>query len=121
MKLFKKRFPFLEQLDSQDCGPTCLRMICSYYGKNFSLEFFKENCSMFRQGISLAALSSMAEKIGFRSLYVKINFEKLAEKAPLPAVAFWNQDHFVVVYKIKENNVYVADPRVGLITYSKKE
>jgi len=121
MKIFKRKFPFMEQLDSQDCGPSCIRMIASHYGKNFPLEFFKENCSMFREGVSLAGLSNMAEKIGFRSLYVKVGFEKMAGNAPLPAIAYWNQDHFVVVYRIKDNKVYVADPGLGLITYSKKE
>ncbi|HEY6978768.1 MAG TPA: peptidase domain-containing ABC transporter [Chitinophagaceae bacterium] len=121
MKIFKRKFPFREQLDAQDCGPSCIRMIANHYGKNFSLEFFKENCSMFRQGISLAGLSEMAEKTGFRTLYVKVNFEKMVEKAPLPAVAHWDQDHFIVVYKIKNNKVYVADPAFGLITYTRKE
>ncbi len=121
MKLFKRKFPFLPQLDSQDCGPSCIRMIASYYGKDFSLDFLKAKCAMFKQGVSLSGLSSTAEEIGFRSLYVKVDFDKLSEKAPLPAIAFWNQDHFVVVYKIHKNKVYVADPGGGLITYTREE
>lgn len=121
MKLFKRKFPFKQQLDSQDCGPSCIRMISSYYGKDFSLDFFRDKCAMFRQGVSLSNLSATAEEIGFRSLYVKVSFEKMAEKAPLPAIAFWNQDHFIVVYKVRKNKVYVADPGTGLITYSREE
>jgi ATP-binding cassette subfamily B protein len=55
-----------------------------------------------QRGVSLANLSEMAEAIGFRSLYVKVSFEKMIEKAPLPAVAHWNQDHFIVVYKLEK-------------------
>ena len=121
MRFFKRKFPVIKQLDSQDCGPSCIRMIAKYYGKDFSQEFLREKCSMFREGVSLSSLSEMAEAIGFRSLYVKVSFEKMAERAPLPAVAHWNQDHFIVVYRIEQNKIYVADPGLGTITYTKEE
>jgi ATP-binding cassette subfamily B protein len=121
MGLFKKKFAVIRQLDSQDCGPGCIRMIAGYYGKDLSQEFLRDKCSLFREGISLAGLGTLAEETGFRSLYVKVSFEKMAEKAPLPAIAHWDQDHFIVVYKIKKNRVYVADPGLGHITYTKEE
>jgi ATP-binding cassette subfamily B protein len=117
----KKRFPLIRQLDSQDCGPACIRMIAAHYGRDFSQEFLTEKCPMFKQGVSISSLSEVAEAIGFRCLYVKVGFQKMMEKAPLPAVAYWNQEHFIVVYKIKDNKVYVADPAIGLITYTIEE
>src|SRR5918911_72867 len=107
MELFKKKFPLIKQLDSQDCGPSCIRMVARHYGKHFSQELLSQKCSMFKEGVTLVNLSAMAEEIGFRTLYVKVSFEKMMEKAPLPAVVHWNQEHFVVVYKIKKNRVYV--------------
>ena len=67
-------------------------------------------------------LSDAAEKIGFKSLGVQIDFKTLVEAAPKPCIIHWNKLHFVVVYKIDNSGkVYISDPSYGLITYTKKE
>ena len=91
-----------KQHDQMDCGATCLRMIAKHYGKHYSLEKLREMTFITRQGVSLLGISEAAEKIGFRTMGVKITFEQLAE-APLPCVVHWKQEHFVVVYGIKES------------------
>jgi ATP-binding cassette subfamily B protein len=96
-------------------------MIAKYFGKNYSLEFLREKCFISREGVSLLGISDAAEYIGFRTLGAKIDFDKLENKVPLPCIAHWRQNHFVVIYKIKKNRVYVADPGHGLITYTKEE
>jgi ATP-binding cassette subfamily B protein len=116
-----KKVPFYRQLDAKDCGPTCLRMVAKHYGKSLAIEKLRALSETTREGSSLHFLADAAEKIGFRSLGVKINFEQLSEDAPLPAIVFWNKIHFVVVYKIKKNTVYVADPAHGYLTYTKEE
>ena len=103
-----------------DCGPTCLRMIAKHHGKNYSLEFLREKCYINRTGVNLAGISDGAGIIGFRSLAVQVPFEKIRE-APLPCIAYWRQRHFVVVYKVKKDTVWVADPGYGLVKYSKEE
>ena len=108
-------------MDQADCGPTCIRMIAKHYGKSYSLEYIRERSYITRVGVSLLGLSEAAQSIGLRSLAVSINFDRLAEEAPLPCIAHWRNRHFIVVYKIKKNTVYVADPAHGLITYSKSE
>jgi ATP-binding cassette subfamily B protein len=115
------KFPFINQLDSNDCGLACIRMIARYYGKEFSSQDLNECSNLSNQGISLSNLSKSAEKIGFRSLYLLSDFDKLVKEIPLPAIAHWNQNHYVVVYKIKKDLVYVADPAFGLATYKKEE
>lgn len=104
-----------------DCGPTCLRMIAKYYGRSLSLTKLRTLAETTRQGSSLSYVSEAAEKVGFRTLGVSIGFEKLKRDALLPCIVFWKQEHFVVVYKITKERVYVADPAHGLITYSQKE
>ncbi len=75
-----------------------------------------------REGVSLLGISDAAESIGMRTKGVRVSFSGLIEEVPLPCVAHWKQNHFVVVYKIKKNGkVFVADPAHGLINYSKKE
>lgn len=116
-----KQFPFYKQLDHKDCGPTCVRMICKYYGKTYSMPFLREKASLTRDGVTLLGISDLAESIGFRTLGVRVTFEQLEEQLPLPCIAHWRLNHFVVIHKIKKNKVYVADPAHGLITYSKEE
>jgi ATP-binding cassette, subfamily B, bacterial len=73
------------------------------------------------QGISMLGMSQAAERIGFRTSGVKIDFETLKKDAPLPCIVHWNQNHFVVVYKITRKKVYVADPAASRIGYSHQE
>lgn len=113
-------FPFYKQPDAKDCGPTCLRIVSKYYGKLISLQEIRYLTETSREGSNLLKLSDAAEAIGFKTIGVKLHFNKLKE-APLPAIVHWNNQHFVVVYKIKKDTVYVSDPSYGLITYSSKD
>jgi len=114
-------FPFYKQPDEMDCGPTCLRMIARHYGKSISLQDLRALANTTRIGSSLFGLSEAAEKIGFRTIGVKISYQQLEEEATFPCIAHWNQNHFVVVYKIKNDTVYIADPGHGLLKYSKAD
>lgn len=114
-------FPFYHQPDTMDCGPTCLRMIAKFYKREISLEKLRNMSETTRAGSSLLGISKTAEAIGFRTLGVKSSFANLVENAPLPCICFWNERHFVVVYQIKNNKVFIADPAHGLLTYSKRE
>jgi ATP-binding cassette subfamily B protein len=114
-------FPHFLQPDTMDCGPTCLRIISKHYGRSISLQKLRSLSDTTRNGSSLQGVADAAEKIGFRTLGVKIDFEALSEQAPLPCIVFWHQSHFVVVYKIKKGTVYVSDPAHGLLEYSKQE
>jgi len=115
------KFPHYRQLDTMDCGPTCLRIIAKYYGKNYSLQSLREKSFITREGVSLLGISDAAENIGFRTLAAKIPFDKLKEEAPTPFIAHWRQQHFVVVYGFKKDKVLVSDPAHGLVKFSKKE
>lgn len=114
------KFPFYKQPDSKDCGPTCLRIVTKHFGKLISLQEIRELSETTRAGSNLLKLSDAAEGIGFKSIGVKLDYIKLTE-APLPLIVHWNKNHFVVVYKIKNNIVYISDPAYGLITYTKEE
>jgi ATP-binding cassette subfamily B protein len=104
-----------------DCGPACLRMIAKFYGKHFSLPYLREKSFIDREGVSLLGISYAAEAIGFRTMSVKIPFQQLLDEDVVPFIAHWRQKHFVVVYKVKKNKVYVADPAHGLVTMSRQE
>ena len=114
-------FPFYQQLDAMDCGPTCLRMISKFYGKHFTLQTLREKSYLARDGVSMLGIADAAEAIGLKSLGATLTWKKLSGEAPLPLIAHWKQNHFIVVYKIKKEKVYVADPMLGMITYTKEE
>ena len=118
------KFPFVKQPDAMDCGPACLTMIAAHYGRHYTLDHLREQCFIGREGVSLLGISKAAEQIGFRTVGGRLTFDKLAEKALLPCVVHWNQEHFVVVYAIrkkkKEYTVSVADPSKGLVTYPRE-
>lgn len=115
------KFPYYHQPDQMDCGPTCLRMVAKHYGRKVSLEKLRKISETTRAGSSLQGVSFAAESIGFKTLGVKIDYKNLLDNAPLPCIVFWNSNHFVVVYKIKKNKVYIADPAHGLLVYEKQE
>lgn len=124
-----KKFPFYRQLDSMDCGPSCLRMISAYYGKRLELYRLRELCFANRNGVTMLGISDAAEKIGFRSIGIRTSFERLQKEVILPCIVHWRQDHFAVVYKIKvkrkgnsfEGKIYLAEPAFGLVEYTVKE
>ncbi len=118
-------FPHYTQLDAMDCGPTSLRIIAQYYGKHYSLQNLRERCHISREGVSLLGISDAAEAIGFRTTGVKISWEQLRDEANLPCIVHWNQQHFVVVYRIAKRNghwwIWVSDPASGLLKYSEEQ
>lgn len=108
------KFPFYKQYDAMDCGPTCLRMISAFHGKKYSIELLRQRCQISRSGVNFVGISKAAESIGFRTLAVKVNLDKLVEHAPLPCILHWNQNHFIVLYKVQNKKYYIADPGSGV-------
>lgn len=109
-----------------DCGPSCLVMIARHYGWRADSEQLRMSFALGKEGVSLLGISKAAEEIGFKTVGGRLSFETLTSEAPLPCIVHWNQNHFVVVYKIKRHRkgrftVYVADPDKGLVTYTKEE
>ena len=115
-----KNFINYKQADHKDCGPTCLKIIAKHYGKTIRIQDLRDSSETTREGSNLLFLSDAAEKIGFRTLGAKLNLQQM-EEVPLPAVLFWNQNHYVVLYKIKKGIYYISDPAIGLIKYDKQD
>jgi ATP-binding cassette, subfamily B, bacterial len=103
-----------------DCGPTCLRMATKFYGRNIKLETLRKLTETNREGVSMLGLCDAAEKIGFRTMAVK-STSKLLKEATIPCILHWRQNHFVVLYKIKNNRYYLADPASGLVTLNEAD
>ena len=115
------KFPLHIQRDSMQCGATCLQMIAEYYGIKYSYSFIDEICHPTIDGVSLNAISQAAETIGFKPISGLLSVKSLTNNI-LPCILHWNQNHFVVLYKVKNNNsFFIADPSKGLLKYSIQE
>lgn len=115
------RFPVEYQMDSQDCGPASLKIIAKYFGKYYSLQFLRDKCGITKEGVSLLDISTGAESIGLRTLAIKCTIDDVVNTVPLPAIVFWKDSHFIVVYKTDKKHVWVSDPAKGKIKYTHEE
>jgi ATP-binding cassette subfamily B protein len=116
-----KSFPFCKQHDMMDCGPACLQMISKFYGKYFSLQFLRSITDMSKSGVSLHSLEMAGETLGFSTMSVKAPLAVLGSECTMPVIAHWNQNHFVVIYRITRKRIYVADPATGKTSYNERD
>lgn len=117
---------FMPQHDQMDCGPACLAMVAIYYGKRYSVEYLRNISYLTRDGVSLLGISDAANKIGFTTMAGKLKAENLDQNF-LPLILHWNQNHFVVLYKISKNifngkrRYKIADPGYGYVSLSEEK
>lgn len=115
------RFPVDYQMDSQDCGPACLKIIAKHFGRFYSLQYLRDRCGITKQGVSLENLSIGAESLGLRTLAIKCTLDDIINKIPFPAILFWRNSHFIVVYHANKKYIWVSDPAKGRIKYTHED
>ncbi len=110
-----------------DCGPSCVRMIAQYYGKEYPLSYLRTQAYLSREGVSVAGIRNSLEKIGMKSATFEMTVEQLREKCPLPTILHWEQNHFVVLYDVKWSRIKkewrysVANPAYGKYVFSEND
>ncbi len=115
------RFSYIKQHDSMNCGIACLQMICSHYGKEYDQNTLSSICHATTEGTSLLSIKDASNALGLKTTSFSLTIEELVAES-LPCILHWNQNHFVVLYKVKKGRkFYIADPGKGLITYSLEE
>lgn len=117
---------FTRQFDQMDCGPACIRMVASHYGKEYPLSYLRSLAHLTREGVSVAGIRDALGEIGIESATFEMSPEQLREKCPLPAILHWEQNHFVVLTKVSRNRwtgrwrYTVANPAYGIHTFPEK-
>ena len=108
---------FIPQKDQMDCGPACISMIASAYGKRYPLAYLRKKSFVSREGVSLLGIDEASKKVGFETFSAKLTTHKLIKNNNIfPCILHWNQNHFVVLYKItktlfsKRLRFHIADP-----------
>ncbi|MBE5092043.1 peptidase domain-containing ABC transporter [Bacillus thuringiensis] len=119
--LVLKKFECIKQHDLQDCGPACLAMISRHYSSDISISKIREIAGTDLQGTNIKGLLEASTKLGFDSKGVRAKSPEVLEEIPLPAIAHVIDNgllHYVVIYKVKKNKIYIADPAKGNIVFS---
>ena len=111
----------IHQQHFNDCGPAVLQMIAEYYGMSYTREEILAECRLTEDGISLFDLQRAAESIGLRTLSIRCTIEELVERIPMPAIALWTGNHYVIVADVDDNCIHVLDPARGSMNYSYNE
>lgn len=109
-----QKFPFYKQLGSMQCGIAALAMICDFYGMRYSLSTLNSLCNYTNDGVSFKSLSYTAQQLGFKTAVGAISLKDLNDIL-LPCILHWNQNHFVVLYKVDRSGkrFWIADPGKG--------
>lgn len=124
-----KKLKHIKQLGSKDCGPTCLKIVANWYGKNYDINYLRKICNINDAGVNMVDLKHAAEDIGFRTLCVKIDITKL-DKVLIKEqciIIHWQKKHFVVLYKLRKsfflrkNRYYISDPARGCLRLNKDD
>lgn len=109
------------QYDMTDCGAACLATVCKQYGLSTPITKIREAAGTDTEGTNVAGMLEAAEKLGFSAKGVKGEPEALLSEFPLPAIAHVIKEgglmHYVVIHKITKEQVIIADPADGLVTY----
>lgn len=117
---------FTRQFDQMDCGPACIRMVASAYGKDYPLSYLRSLAHLTREGVSVAGIRDALKEIGMESATFEMTPEQLREKCPLPAILHWEQNHFVVLHAVKRSRwtgrwkYYIANPAYGKHTFGEE-
>lgn len=113
---------FTRQYDAMDCGPACIRMLASAHGKLFPLSWLRSQSCLTKEGVSVAGIRHALGEVRMDSGAFRMTLGELEEKCPLPAILHWNQNHFVVVERVRrrrgKREWRIADPAFGCYTAS---
>jgi ATP-binding cassette subfamily B protein len=116
----RRRFPFVRQIDQMDCGAACIAMICKSFGHDVSITAIREAVGTGTEGTTLRGLTTGGEQLGLKMRAIKSSADRL-EALPLPAIVHWEGNHWIVVYDIDGDRVWVADPGRALRKVERSE
>ena len=104
------------------CGIACLQMVCHHYGRDYTLDALSHLCGATTQGVSLLGISDAAGRLGLQTVSGRVSLEMLG-KATLPCILHWNQNHFVILYRISHKGMryHIAEPARGLVEYTQQQ
>lgn len=110
----KRKVPFIEQLQLTECGLCCICMILRFYKSYETLQELRTHLDLGRDGSTLKQLNSLMKQLNFTTKIYRSSVAGLSQ-IKLPAILFWNENHFVVLEKINKKFAYIIDPACGRV------
>ncbi len=116
-KFSRREVPTVMQMEAVECGAACLLSIFEYHGKFFPLEQIRKECNVTREGASVFGITNVANQYGLLTEAHEVELKDLYD-LPLPFIAYWNMNHFVVIEGFSKESVFIMDPSIGQISIS---
>ncbi len=114
------RFPFVQQLDEMDCGVACLSMVAKWYRIDVSISWLRDVAKAGPAGTTLRGITEAGARIGLEIVPLKVSRDRL-EGLGTPAIVHWDKNHWIVLVRVDERGVEVADPAIGVYRMSRDE
>ena len=116
----KNTLPLILQEEVTECGHACIAMVSNRLGHAIDLIALRKRFTPSIRGISLRDIQLILEDLNFVTRAFQVPIEEIHLIA-CPAILYWNNDHFVVLKKVKKDKVIIHDPAGGVFVYRKKE
>lgn len=118
--LRRRRVPVILQMTEMECGAAALAMVESYHGRETRLDELRLLLEGGRDGVTAQAIAQQARDHGLMVRVFSVEPDVL-QHLPLPAILFWEFNHFVVLERWTPEWVHIVDPALGRRRLSAEE
>lgn len=107
-----RRVPVILQMSEMECGAACLAMVLSYFGRRTRLDECRALLDGNRDGVTAQAIAREARSFGLTVRAFSVEPGDLPH-VTLPAIVFWEFNHFVVLERWSSAGAEIVDPAAG--------
>ncbi|PJD92515.1 MAG: hypothetical protein CK424_05270 [Legionella sp.] len=108
--------PMILQHEIAECGHACIAMITGFWGYSLDLSALRRLNQPSVRGMNLRQMTELFDRFGFKTRVIQVSLPEV-HLIKTPAIAHWNNNHFVVLKQIKRNKIIVHDPSIGVRRY----
>jgi ABC-type bacteriocin/lantibiotic exporter with double-glycine peptidase domain len=119
-----RRYALIRQDEQGRCGAAVLATIALHHGIRVSPHGMRDLAATDQGGADLASLLPAAEAIGLSAKPLKGSYDSLSQVALPAVVSVLTQEgrrHLVVIHRVRNDSVVVADPAHGVTAWSRAE